>query len=159
MTEPSHNDKIIAEFRENEGRVGGGFAGAPLVLVHHRGRTSGKEYVAPMMYLPADGSDASDDEQSAGDTIYVFASKAGAPTHPDWYYNLTATSSGAVEVGTETYAVTVTEVTGDERDRIYAEQARRYPGFAEYAQKTAGVRTIPVLALHRQSAEGRYRPV
>jgi deazaflavin-dependent oxidoreductase (nitroreductase family) len=144
VTEPSRNEKIITEFRENEGRVGGGFAGAPLALVRHRGRSSGKDYVAPMMYLPADGADT-----GAGDTIYVFASKAGAPTHPDWYRNLITSGTAVVEVGTETYPVTVTEVTGEERDRIYAEQARRYPGFAEYEQKTAGVRTIPVLALHR----------
>ena len=54
-----------------------------------------------------------------------------------------------MEVGTETYEVTVSEVSGDERDRVFEEQARRYPGFAEYAEKTAGIRTIPVLALRR----------
>ena len=135
------NTKVIEEFRANEGRVGGNFAGAPLTLVHHRGRTSGREFVAPMMYLP-------DDEDPR--TIYVFASKAGAPSHPDWYHNLVAAGAADVEVGTETYPVTVTELTGAERDRVYAEQARRYPGFAEYEQKTAGVRTIPVLALLRR---------
>jgi len=45
--------------------------------------------------------------------------------------------------------VTVRELTGAEHDRIYAEQARLYPGFAEYARQTAGVRTIPVLELSR----------
>jgi deazaflavin-dependent oxidoreductase (nitroreductase family) len=134
------NAGIIAEFRANQGRVGGQFEGAPMVLLHHRGRTSGREFVTPTMYLA--------DEQDV-DTIYVFASKAGAPTNPDWYRNLTAAGRGEVERGVETYPVTVTEVTGPERDRIYAEQARRYPGFAEYAQKTKGVRTIPVLALRR----------
>ena len=83
------------------------------------------------------------------DIIYVFASKAGAPTNPDWYRNLTAAGEGSVERGTETYKVTVRELTGAERDRIYAEQARRYPGFAEYARQTAGIRTIPVLELRR----------
>jgi deazaflavin-dependent oxidoreductase (nitroreductase family) len=72
-----------------------------------------------------------------------------APSHPNWYYNLTAAGDGSVERGTETYKVTVRELTGAERDRIYAEQARRYPGFAEYARQTAGVRTIPVLELRR----------
>ncbi len=134
------NAKTIAEFRANEGRVGGVFEGAPLVLVHHRGRTSGREYVTPMMYLPDDAEP---------DIIYVFATKAGAPTNPDWYYNLAAAGGGSAERGTETYEVTVRELTGAERDRIYAEQARRYPGFAEYAQQTAGVRTIPVLELRR----------
>ena len=134
------NEKIIAEFRANDGRVGGPFAGAPVILAHHRGRKSGREYVNPMMYLP----DESDD-----DTIYVFASKAGASSNPDWYYNLTAAGEGTVERGTDTYRVTVRELSGDERDRIYEEQARRYPGFADYARKTAGIRTIPVLELQR----------
>jgi deazaflavin-dependent oxidoreductase (nitroreductase family) len=132
------NDQTIAEFRANGGRVGGPFEGAPLVLVHHRGRKSGREYVNPMMYF----ADERDD-----DTIYVFASKGGAPSNPDWYYNLTSAGKGTIERGTETYRVGVHEVTGDERDRIYDEQARRFPGFAEYAQQTAGIRAIPVLAL------------
>ena len=141
MTAPGDfNAKVIEEFRSNGGRVGGPFEGAPVTLVHHRGRRSGRDHVSPMMYL------ADDDDPG---TIYVFASKAGAPTHPDWYYNLTSAGAAEVEVGTQTYPVTVTEVTGEERDRIYAEQARRYPGFAEYAEKTAGIRTIPVLALRR----------
>jgi deazaflavin-dependent oxidoreductase (nitroreductase family) len=87
--------------------------------------------------------------ESDEDVIYVFATKGGAPTNPDWYYNLTASGDGSVERGTETYQVTVREVTGAERDAIYAEQGRRYPGFAEYERQTAGVRTIPVLALTR----------
>ncbi|MER6198278.1 nitroreductase family deazaflavin-dependent oxidoreductase [Streptomyces sp. NPDC001586] len=134
------NAKTIAEFRANEGRVGGAFEGAPLALVHHRGRKSGQERVSPMMYLPHD---------TDPDVVYVFASKAGAPTDPDWYRNLIAAGEGAVERGTETYRVTVREVTGADRDRIYAEQAGRYPGFAEYARKTAGIRVIPVLELRR----------
>jgi deazaflavin-dependent oxidoreductase (nitroreductase family) len=141
MTEAADwNSQVIAEFRANDGKVGGPFEGAPVALLHHRGRKSGRERVAPVMYL-ADAQDA--------DTIYVFASKAGAPTHPDWYHNLLAAGSSTVEVGTEDYPVSITEVTGEQRDRIYAEQASRYPGFAEYEEKTAGIRTIPVLALRR----------
>jgi len=134
------NAQIIAEFRANDGKVGGPFEGAPVVLMHHIGRKSGKESVNPVMYLPDDSHPA---------TIYVFASKAGAPTHPDWYWNMTEAGRAFVEVGTETYDVSVRELTGDERDAVYAEQASRYPGFAEYAEKTAGIRVIPVLALTR----------
>ncbi|WP_432562737.1 nitroreductase family deazaflavin-dependent oxidoreductase [Kineococcus sp. SYSU DK003] len=134
------NTQVIEEFRANAGRVGGPFAGAPLVLLHHRGRKSGREFTAPMMYLQ--------DEDDA-DTTYVFASKGGAPTNPDWYFNLLDAGRATVEVGTQTYDVEVREITGADRDRVYAEQARRYPGFAEYERKTAGVRTIPVLALTR----------
>lgn len=134
------NTDIIAEFRANDGKVGGPFEGAPMTLVHHVGRKSGKQSVAPMMYMQ------DEDDPS---TIYVFASKAGAPTNPDWYFNLTAAEKATVEVGTETYEVNVAEVKGADRDRIYDEQARRYPGFAGYAEKTAGIRVIPVLALTR----------
>ncbi len=134
------NSAVIAEFRENEGRVGGPFEGAPMVLVHHIGRKSGEERVSPMMYLPGPPDSP---------TIYVFASKGGAPTNPDWYYNLVAAGHASVEVGTDSYAVSVRELEGEARDQIYDEQARRYPGFAEYAEKTAGIRTIPVLALTR----------
>ena len=153
MSEPlDWNAKTIAEFRANEGRVGGVFEGAPLVLLHHRGRKSGREHVTPMMYLAHD---------TEPDIIYVFATKAGAPTNPDWYHNLTAAGDGSIERGTKTYTVTIRELTGAERDRIYAEQARRYPGFAEYctpngwnphhscARTQAGV-AEPGWARHRQ---------
>jgi deazaflavin-dependent oxidoreductase (nitroreductase family) len=141
MSDPlDWNAKTIAEFRANEGRVGGNFEGAPIVLLHHRGRKSGREHVTPVMYLRHD---------TEPDIVYVFATKAGAATNPDWYYNLTTAGNGSVERGTESYEVTVRELTGAERDRIYAEQARQYPGFAGYARQTAGVRTIPVLELSR----------
>jgi deazaflavin-dependent oxidoreductase (nitroreductase family) len=135
------NQGVIAEFRANEGRVGGPFEGATMVLLHHVGRKSGKEYVTPLVYLPGDGDD---------DSIYIFASKGGAPVNPDWYGNLIAAGEATIEVGTSTYPATVTELSGDERDRVYAEQVRRMPGFGEYAQKTEGIRTIPVLALSRR---------
>jgi deazaflavin-dependent oxidoreductase (nitroreductase family) len=135
------NQQVIAEFRANEGRLGGDFAGAPVVLVHHVGRKSGKEYVVPVVYLPKDGDDES---------IYIFASKAGAPANPDWYLNLVAAGQATIEVGANTYPVTIAELSGDERDRVYAEQVRRMPGFGEYATKTAGIRTIPVLELTRR---------
>jgi deazaflavin-dependent oxidoreductase (nitroreductase family) len=141
MTETTGwNSNTIAEFRANEGRVGGPFEGAPMVLVHHRGRKSGRDYVTPMMCLPYDADD---------NIIYVFATKGGVPTNPDWYYNLTAAGEGSVERGTESYKITVRELTGAERDRVYADQARRYPGFADYERQTAGIRTIPVLELTR----------
>src|SRR5258705_7559146 len=141
MSDPlDWNAKTIAEFRANDGRVGGTFEGAPLVLVHHRGRKSGHEYVTPMMYLP---------HATDHDIIYVFASRGGTPENPDWYYNLTTSGDGTVERGTETYKVTVRDVTGAERNRIYALHAQRYPGFAEYERQTEGVRTIPVLELAR----------
>jgi deazaflavin-dependent oxidoreductase (nitroreductase family) len=134
------NDRIVAEFRANEGRVGGGFAGAPMIVVHHVGRSSGKEYINPLVYLPGEGDD---------DAIYIFATKGGAPENPEWYRNLVAAGQATVEVGTSTYPVTITEVHGDERDRIYAEQVKHMPGFGEYEEKAQGIRVIPVLRLTR----------
>ena len=134
------NDQIVAEFRANEGRVGGPFAGAPMIVVHHVGRSSGKEYITPLVYLPGEGDD---------DAVYIFASKGGAPENPEWYRNLAAAGQATVEVGTSTYPVTITEVHGDERDRIYAEQVKHMPGFGEYEEKTKGIRVIPVLRLTR----------
>ena len=135
------NREVVAEFRSNQGVVdtaaGGYFKGKPMLILHTTGAKTGAERANPLMYL---------DE---GDRRFVFASKGGAPDNPDWYYNLIAASEGTVERGADTYPVTVHELTGKERDRIYDEQARRYPGFADYARQTAGVRTIPVLALRR----------
>jgi deazaflavin-dependent oxidoreductase (nitroreductase family) len=132
------NDRVIAEFRANQGRVSGPFEGAPVVLVHHVGRRSGEARVSPMMYLPGTGG-----------RFHVFATNSGFAQNPAWYYNLVAAGSATVEVGTEIFAVLVTEESGNARDRIYAEQAALYPGFADYAKKTEGIRTIPVLRLTR----------
>jgi deazaflavin-dependent oxidoreductase (nitroreductase family) len=128
------NTAIIEEFRANEGQVGGGFAGAPMVLLHHTGAKSGQERVSPLVY------------QDLGDSIAIFASKGGAPTHPAWYLNLVAHPETTIEIGTETRKVRARVATGDERDRIWTEQKRAMPGFAEYEQ-TAGDREIPVIVL------------
>lgn len=130
------NTKIVEEFRANAGKVGGQFEGAPLLLLTTTGAKSGQKRVNPMMYL------------AEGDRIYVFASKAGAPSNPDWYHNLVAHPEVTAEVGADTIQATATVVKGSERDRIYAEQASRYPGFAEYQANTD--RVIPVVALARR---------
>ncbi|MHB8221184.1 MAG: nitroreductase/quinone reductase family protein [Acidimicrobiales bacterium] len=113
------NQEIIEEFRANGGQVGGNFAGAPILLLHTRGAKTSKERVNPMMYLDLDGD------------RYVFASKAGANTNPDWYHSLVANPDATVEVGTETYHARAVIVPRQSRDRMYAEQASHYPQFAE----------------------------
>jgi deazaflavin-dependent oxidoreductase (nitroreductase family) len=127
------NDKIIAEFRAHQGRVGGQFEGAPLLLLHSTGARSGEERVNPMMY------------QAVGSGFAVFASKAGADTNPDWYHNLRAHPRARVEVGTETVEVTARVLDPDEREPVWQEQKARYPGFADYEAKTE--RVIPVVLL------------
>jgi deazaflavin-dependent oxidoreductase (nitroreductase family) len=135
------NQQIIDEFRANNGKVGGWFAGVPITLLHHVGRRSGTEYVTPLVYLPKDGHD---------DSIYVFAAHSGAPKHPYWYCSLLAAGQATVEVGTETHQVTVSEVTGDDRDRVWAKQVSLVPVFSDYEKKTAGIRVIPILELTRR---------
>ena len=137
MAEPNDwNRKIIEEFHANKGKVGGPFEGAPLLLLTTTGAKSGQQRTTPLVYMPD------------GDRMLIFASKAGAPTNPDWYHNLVAHPQVTVEVGTETLNVTAVVITGEERDRLYAKQAAINPGFAEYETKTT--RKIPVIALERQ---------
>ena len=130
------NHKVIEEFRANEGKVDGSFAGAPLLLLHSTGARSGQERVNPMMY------------QAVGDSLAVFASKAGADSNPDWYHNLVAHPEARVEVGSETSDVTARVLESGERAPIWEDQKARYPGFADYETKTD--RVIPVVLLERR---------
>lgn len=132
------NARNIAEFRSSGGKLGGPFEGAPVLLLTTTGAKSGQPRTSPMVYLPE------------GDRIIVFASNAGKDNHPSWYHNLRANPSATVEIGTETHPVTATEITGAEHDRLYDIQAERYPGFAEYRERTE--RIIPVIELTRSTA-------
>jgi deazaflavin-dependent oxidoreductase (nitroreductase family) len=133
MSSADFNAQVIEEFHANEGRVGGSFDGMPLLLLHHTGAKTGKSRINPLAY------------QSDGGRFVIFASKAGAPTNPDWYYNLKAHPQVAIEVGSETIDVVASEAGGEERDRLYRTQVERVPQFAEYEQ-SAG-RVIPVIVL------------
>jgi len=131
------NQKIVDEFRSNDGKVGGPFEGAPMIIIRTKGRTSGKEYENPLVYQPV------------GDNFVIIASKGGAPTHTDWYRNLMANPEIEVEVGTERYKVRARELEGDEREKIWTKQKELMHGCAEYEQKTQGIREIPVIMLER----------
>ncbi len=130
------NEKVIAEFRANGGKVGGDFEGAPLLLLHSTGAKSGQGRVNPVMY------------QAVGDGFAVFASKAGADTHPDWYHNLKAHPEARIEVGSDELDVTARVLDAQQRDPIWQVQKARYPGFADYEAKTE--RVIPVVMLDRR---------
>jgi deazaflavin-dependent oxidoreductase (nitroreductase family) len=127
------NTTIIEEFRANEGKVGGPFEGAPVLLLHTTGAKSGLDRVNPMMYL------------KEGERVFVFASKAGADTDPDWFRNLVTNPAVSAEIGGATLTGTATPLSREERDRVYAIHAGRFPGFAEYELKTS--RVIPVVEL------------
>jgi deazaflavin-dependent oxidoreductase (nitroreductase family) len=130
------NRQIIEEFRANEGRVGGQFKGAPMLLLTSSGAKTGKNHTTPAVYY------------QEGDTLYIFASKGGAPSHPDWYRNLVANPQASIEVGTDKFHVEAEVVTGAERDRIFAANAAIRPAFADYQKRTS--RQIPVIALRRK---------
>lgn len=127
------NQAVIQEFRANAGRVGGNFEGAPMLLLHTTGAKSGRERVNPMMYL------------RDGERVLVFASKAGADTHPDWYHNLVANPAVSAEIGTEARPFSARVAGADEREPIWAQQKKDYPGFADYEAGTS--RVIPVVVL------------
>ena len=129
------NQSIIAEFRANSGKVGGNFAGSTLLILHTVGAKSGKEHANPVMYV------------KDGDRFVIIASKAGAPSNPDWYYNILANPLVTVEAGTEQFQAQAAVAPEPERTRLYDKMVEVAPGFAEYRQKTT--RVIPVITLRR----------
>jgi deazaflavin-dependent oxidoreductase (nitroreductase family) len=129
------NKKIIEEFRANGGKVGGNFVGRTLLLLHTTGAKSGQERVNPVAYT------------QDGDDLVVIASKAGAPTHPDWYHNLVAHPRLTVEVGSDTLEVEAVVAQEPERSRLYDKMVEVMPGFADYKVKTT--REIPVIVLKK----------
>ena len=138
--EQDFNQQVIEECRANEGRLGGRFAGAPMLLLHHTGAKSGVERVSPVMY------------QAVGDTYAVFASNAGRDTHPAWYHNLRAHPRTRIEIGPGTIEVTAQVANPAERTPIWERQKQQYPGFAEYEAGTS--REIPVVLLERTTTDG-----
>jgi deazaflavin-dependent oxidoreductase (nitroreductase family) len=135
------NERLIVEFRANEGRVGGPFAGSPVLLLTSTGAKSGKKYTTPLVYT------------TDRDRYVIIASKGGSPTNPAWYHNLVANPRATIEVGTETVDVDVSVAQGSERDRLFDAQAALMPNFADYQRKTT--RRIPVLVLERAEADGQ----
>jgi len=127
------NADVIEEFRANDGKVGGWFADKTVLILHTTGARSGLERITPLVYRNED------------DRVFIFASKGGSHSHPDWYHNLKANPSVTVEIGTETSPATAVEIVGDERDAIYGRQGADIETFAEYQAGTD--RIIPVFEL------------
>ena len=130
------NKKIIEEFRANEGKVGGYFENMTLLLLHTTGAKSGLPRLNPAAYT------------EDGNRLVIIASKGGADSHPDWYYNVIANPNVTIEVGTEKYDAVATVAEEPERTRLYDQMASQYPGFEEYRQNTS--RIIPVIRLKRK---------
>jgi deazaflavin-dependent oxidoreductase (nitroreductase family) len=129
------NTQVIAEFRANGGKVGGGFAGALMILITHTGAKSGKTYTTPLVCT------------MDGNNPVIIASKGGAPDNPQWFHNLVANPDVTVELGTENFSARARVTEGAERDRLFRAQADVMPNFDEYAKATT--RVIPVFVLER----------
>lgn len=131
------NDRVIAEFRANEGRVGGPFEGSQLLILHTTGAKTGEERVAPVMYF------------AEPEGLFVVASKAGTPENPSWFHNLVAHPHVHVEQATDAgiveFDATAEVVEREQRDILYERIIARAPGFAAYQHKTD--RVIPVVRL------------
>ena len=132
-----YNTKIIEEFRANEGRVGGPWAGAALILIRHIGAKSGTERVSPVGYFP----------QGEG-RFAIVASNGGSPAHPDWYYNLKAHPRITVEVGTQTFTARAEELDDTARAELWPKLVAEYPTLGEHQARTT--RQFPVFMLTRQ---------
>ena len=129
------NKTIIEEFRANGGKVGGYFADVTVLLLHTQGAKSQQPRLNPLVYL------------TDGDRLVIAASKRGAPTNPDWYYNLVANPVVTVEVGTEKFQARAMIAEEPERTHLYDRMAAAMPNYAEYQRNTT--RTIPVIILTR----------
>jgi deazaflavin-dependent oxidoreductase (nitroreductase family) len=127
------NQKIIDEFRANHGKVGGRFEGRTLLLLHTLGTKSEKERINPVAYVRDD------------DRFVVIASKGGAPTNPDWYYNIIQNPQVTIEVGSEKHQAQAVVAEEPERTRLYNKMVEVMPGFDEYRRRTT--RVIPVILL------------
>lgn len=132
------NSGIVEEFRANDGKVGGPFDGAPLLLLHHKGAKSRTDRVTPLMYQKVDGGYA------------IFASKAGADDNPDWFHNIKAHPATRAEIGSKTIDVTARIASGNEHDEIWGQQKKDFPQFAGYEEKTSRDK-IPVIVLVAQN--------
>lgn len=129
------NEQIIAEFRANDGKVGGQFEGANLLLLHTTGAKSGQPRVSPLAYFRIDGK------------LIIIGSFAGAPVSPAWVHNLRANPQARVEIGTDTFDVAAHELPAGERAALFDKVTAVAPGFAEYQAKTT--RVIPLFELNR----------
>jgi deazaflavin-dependent oxidoreductase (nitroreductase family) len=124
---------MIKEFRANDGKVGGPFEDARLLLLTTTGARSGREHTTVLGYYPD------------GERVLVVGSAGGAPKHPDWYHNLVANPDVTVETGLFTYPATAAVLRNAERDAVFTRLVEANPGWGDYQSRTT--RTIPVVAL------------
>ncbi|MGY1659799.1 nitroreductase/quinone reductase family protein [Geodermatophilus sp. SYSU D00705] len=127
----------VALNRRSGGRLGNRFRGGDVLLLTHRGRTSGRTYTTPVLHV-RDGAD-----------LVVAASNGGIDREPQWWLNLQADPHAEVEVAGRRFPVVATRAEGAERDRLWRLLPRlRFGGYDDYQAKVS-----------RQIAVVRLRPV
>ena len=138
-------DNVVAEFRANDGHVGGDLAATPIILIHHIGARTRIERVTPLAY-----------SSQAGGRLVIAASNGGSPKHPTWYYNLKAHPTIKVELGSETFTALAKEVTGAAHAELWPKLVAASPALKRFQALTT--RRIPLFTLTRStSVNGRPR--
>lgn len=158
------NSRVIAEFRANAGFVRWstqrdlasgrpvppllpGFErdrGVPIILVNHTGAVTGRRRTNPLMYQPV------------GEAFAVFATYGGSPRPPAWYHNIRKNPRVTIEVGSDVAPASARIAHGPERERIWGEQVRLMPAFADF--QAAARRQIPVVMLQRMHDNAELDP-
>lgn len=121
--------------RATRGHVTLAFGAVPMLTLTSTGARSGQPRETPLGYF------------TDGDDVVVIASNYGGARHPAWYHNLVAHPECELRIGEHGGRFVAREATGADRDRLYALAIDLYPGYANYATQTDGVRTIRVLRL------------
>jgi F420H(2)-dependent quinone reductase len=129
----------VAALRLSGGRIGASVRGAPVLILHHRGRRSVEERVCPLLYLPD------------GERMVIVASKGGSHRHPAWFLNLREMKETEVEVGGKTRRVSVRIAAQDERDELWPRVVEIWPDYAQYQKRTD--RQIPLIVLQPLPAD------
>ncbi len=121
--------------RATRGRVDSAFGQIPIAVVTVRGARSGVERKVPLLYF------------SDGEDVILIASSYGKAKFPAWYYNIKANPGVRLEAMGRSGSYVARETEGEDHDRLFELAKLVYSGYSDYAQRTAGIRRIPVMRL------------
>ncbi|MBS4102039.1 nitroreductase/quinone reductase family protein [Tsukamurella paurometabola] len=125
------NRNVIAEFRANDGVVGGAYEGGAMILLTTTGARSGRPHTVPLGPL------------YRGEQMYVssFIEKA----YPAWWHNVRKNPAVTIEIGARTVAAIARALEGDEYAEFAARALADNPDLAAF-QATVD-RPIPLVTL------------
>ena len=111
-------------YRLSSGRIGGTFAGEPVLLITTTGRRSGQPRTTPVLY-------GLDDDRPV-----VIGSNTGSDRAPAWALNLLAEPNAEVQIRGERRPVRARVTEGDERAALWRRMNESYGGFDTYEART-----------------------